>query len=128
MISQPCEFCAQQLDLESRKFGIKQIFLDQARYLQAQTHHEEQTDERISQTIFGIQSCDAKRRIFPGISVRHRSGFDAPGLEEYCLEGTTNPSLQAIFKHQSNEAKRRFFPDVHARGKPFNHGFRAKGL
>ena len=68
-------------ELGARKFDIKQIFLDQARYLQAQTHHEEQTDERISQTIVRMQSRQTKRSNFPGFSVRHFGCFDAPGLE-----------------------------------------------
>ena len=68
-------------DLDLKKSHVKQIFLDQARYLQAQTHHEEQTDERISQTIVRIQRNQWKREFFPGFSVRHRIGFDAPADE-----------------------------------------------
>ena len=56
MISKPCRFRALQPSNKTHKFDMKQIFLDQARYLQAQTHHEEQTDERISQTIVRIQN------------------------------------------------------------------------
>ena len=82
-------------DLDGRKFDIKQIFLDQTRYLQARTHHEEQTDERISQTIVRILRYQAKRRIFPGFPLRHAHCFDARGLEEYCFDGKAEPSLQA---------------------------------
>ena len=74
-------------DLDGRKFDTKQIFPDTAPQPKPQAHIKEQTDERISQTIFGIQSCEAKRRIFPGFSVRHFCCFDAPGLEKYCFDG-----------------------------------------
>ena len=46
--------------------------------------------QAISQTIVRIQSSDAKREMFPGCSVRNLDRFDAPGLEEYCLDGRAN--------------------------------------
>ena len=82
-------------DLALQKSHIKQIFLCQARYLQAQTHHEEQTDERISQTIFGIQSNQWKLNFFSGFSVRYIGCFEAPAEEENCFDGKAEPSLQA---------------------------------
>ena len=92
-------------DLKTKKSGMKQIFPDTARQPQAPAHIKEQTDERISQTIVRIQSNQAKRESFPGIPVRHLDRFDAPAENSIALA-----------------------EDVHARGKPFNHGFRAKGL
>ena len=68
-----------------RKFDPKQIFPDTAPQPKHQAHIKEQTDGRKSKTIVRIQSSEAKRRIFPGIPVRHRSAFDTPGLEENCL-------------------------------------------
>ena len=72
-------------DIDPPKSDLKQIVLDQARYLQAQTHREEQTDGRISQTIFSIQKYQATRNNFPKFSVRDLARFDAPGEEQYCL-------------------------------------------
>ena len=74
-------------DLDAKKIDVKQIFPDIPLITNCGTHTKEQTDGRISQTIFKHQSSEAKRRIFPGFSVRHRSAFDAPGLEEYCSDG-----------------------------------------
>ena len=75
------------LDLGRRKFDVKQIFPDTARQPKVPAHIKEQTDGRISQTIFRIQSNQAKREMFPGFSVRHLDRFDAPGLEKHCLDG-----------------------------------------
>ena len=69
-------------DLGVQKSGVKQIFPDTARQPQPPAHIKEQTDGRISQTIFRIQNNQAKRDFFPGLSVRHLDRFDAPGLEE----------------------------------------------
>ena len=77
-------------DLGLQKSGVKQIFPDTARQPQAPAHIKEQTDGRISQTIFRIQSNQAKRKMFPGFPVRHLDRFDAPGLEKYCLDGKAN--------------------------------------
>ena len=74
-------------DLARQKFDGKQIFPDTAPQPKPPAHIKEQTDERISQTIFRIQSNQAKRDMFPGFSVNHLGRFDAPGLEEYCLDG-----------------------------------------
>ena len=68
-------------DLDLRKFDIKQICPDTARQPQPPAQIKEQTDERISQTIFTIQSNQTKRELVPGIPVSHLDGFDAPGLE-----------------------------------------------
>ena len=76
-----------QTDLSAKKSGMKQIFPDTARQPQPPAHFKEQTDGRISQTIVRIQSNQATREIFPGFSVSHLDRFDAPGLEEYCLDG-----------------------------------------
>ena len=84
------QFLRPRTDLNAHKFDVKQIFPDTARQPQAPAHIKEQTDGRISQTIFRIQSNQAKREIFPGFSVRHLDRFDAPGLEEYCLDGRAN--------------------------------------
>ena len=65
-------------DLAPHKFDVKQIFPDTARQPQPPAHIKEQTDERISQTIVRIQSNQAKREIFPGLSVSHLDRFDAP--------------------------------------------------
>ena len=83
-------------DLTPRKLNMKQIFLDQARYLQAQTHHEEQTDERISQTIVGIQSSEAKRGFFPGLPVRHLDRSDAPAEKNIAWTGSRTVSTSHI--------------------------------
>ena len=72
-------------DLSLKKYGMNQIFPDTARQPKPPAHIKEQTDERISQTIVKIQSSQAKRRIFPGFSVRHFDRFDAPAEEQYCL-------------------------------------------
>ena len=79
-----------QTDLGLQKCGVKQIFPDTARQPRPPTNNKEQTDGRISQTIFRIQSNQAKRKMFPGFSVRHLDRFNAPGLEKYCLDGTAN--------------------------------------
>ena len=79
-----------QTDLSAKKSGMKQIVPDTARQPQPPAHIKEQTDERISQTIVRIQSNQAKRDLFPGFSVSHLDRFDAPGLEEYCLDGRAN--------------------------------------
>ena len=68
-------------DLDPPKSDLKQIFLDLQDHPPPRTHHEEQTDERISKTIVRIQSNQAKREKFPADSVSHLIGFDAPGLE-----------------------------------------------
>ena len=73
--------------LGRHKFDTKQIFPDTAPQPKPQAHIKEQTDGRIPQTIVRIQSYDRKRLIFPGSSVRHRSAFDTPGLEQTCLDG-----------------------------------------
>ena len=83
------QFLRSRTNLESNKCDTKQIFPDTARQPQAPAHIKEQTDGRISQTILRIQSNQAKREIFPGLSVRHLDRFDAPGLEKYCLDGRT---------------------------------------
>ena len=78
---------------------MKQIFPDTARQPRPPAHIKDQTDERISQTIFRILSNLAKRDLFPGFPARHLDRFDAPGEEQYCLgqnrlykphESTTN--------------------------------------
>ena len=68
-------------DLDPKKSGMNQIFPDTVRQPKPPTHIKKQTDGRISQTIVGIQSNQAKRKIFPGFSVNHVDRFDAPGLE-----------------------------------------------
>ena len=73
-------------DLGPHKFDVKQIFPDTVRQPRPPAHIKEQTDGRISQTIFRIQSNQAKREMFPGFPVRHLDRFDAPGLEKYCLD------------------------------------------
>ena len=54
-------------DLDSQKFDVEQIFRDTTAQPHASTHIKAQTDGRILQTIFGIQSCEPKREIFPKI-------------------------------------------------------------
>ena len=71
------QFLRSRTDLDPRKFDVKQIFPDTARQPQPPAHIKEQTDERIPQTIFRIQSNQAKREIVPGIPVRHLDRFDA---------------------------------------------------
>ena len=72
-------------DLDPRKFDPKQICPDTAPQPKHQAHIKKETDERISQTIFGIQSCEAKHLIFPGFSVRHFCCFDAPAEKNIAL-------------------------------------------
>ena len=84
------QFLRSRTDLDGRKFDVKQIFPDTARQPKPPPHTKEQTDGRISQTIFRIQSNQAKREFFPGFSVRHLGRLDAPGLEKYCLDGKQN--------------------------------------
>ena len=48
-------------DLDLKKSDMKQIFPDTAPENKCGAHIKEQTDERISQTTFVIQSCEAKR-------------------------------------------------------------------
>ena len=76
-------------DLDPRKFDVKQIFPDTARQPQP-PHIKEQTDGRISQTIVGIQSNQAKREFFPGFSVRHLARFDAPAEKSIAWTGKQN--------------------------------------
>ena len=92
---------------------MKQLVPDTARQPQPPTPIKEQTDVRTAQMIVRIPTNQVKRDFFPGLPVSHLGRFDALGLEEYCLDGRAN---------------RLYKPHVHARGKPFNHGFRAKGL
>ena len=117
----------QRSDLGVAKHGTKQISPDTAPVPRCQTHIKEQTDGRISQTIFKQQSFNRKRSIFPGISVRHRSACDTPGQNRLALDGTVSTShfQKMKFKHRRTG---RFRQNVTARGKPFNHGFRATGL
>ena len=79
------QFLRPRTDLDGRKFDVKQIFPDTARQPQAPTHIKEQTDERISQTIFRIQSNQAKRYLFPGFPVRHLDRFDTPAEKNIAL-------------------------------------------
>ena len=84
------QFLRSRTDLDRRKFDVKQIFPDTARQPKPPANIKEQTDGRISQTIFRIQSNQAKRYFFPEFSVSHLDRFDAPGLEKYCLDGKQN--------------------------------------
>ena len=79
------QFLRSRTDLGRRKFDVKQIVTDSARQPQPPAHIKEQTDERISQTIFRIQSNQAKREIIPGFSVRHLDRFDAPAENSIAL-------------------------------------------
>ena len=74
-------------DLGVKKSDTKQIFPDTAPQPKPPANIKEQTDERISQTIFSIPSNQAKRDFFPGFPVRHLDRFDAPAGEQYCLDG-----------------------------------------
>ena len=87
-------------DLAPQKSGIKQIIRATARQPKPPTHIKEQTDGRKSKTIVRIQSSDHKRGIFPGFPARQVDCLDAPGLEQYCLDGKAEPSLQAISGHE----------------------------
>ena len=53
-------------DLGVAKLHVQEFFWDTAAQPQASTHIKAQTDGRISQTIFGIPSNQAKRDFFPG--------------------------------------------------------------
>ena len=72
-------------DLDATNFGVKQMFPDTARQPRPPAHIKEQADERISQTIVGIQSNQAKRKLFPWFSVRHLDRFDAPAENSIAL-------------------------------------------
>ena len=81
------QFLRSRTDLDRRNFDVKQILPDTAPQPKPPAHLKEQADGRISQTILRIHSNQAKRYFFPGLSVHHLDRFDAPGLEEYCLDG-----------------------------------------
>ena len=65
-------------DLEDAKYHVQEFFWDTAAQPQASAHIKAQTDGRISQTIFGIQSKEAKRDDFPGFSAYQFWCLDAP--------------------------------------------------
>ena len=50
-------------DLDLPKFYVQNFFWDTTAQPEASTHIKAQPDGRISQTIFGIQSCEPKREI-----------------------------------------------------------------
>ena len=79
------QFLRPRTDLNAHKCDVKQIFPDTARQPQLPVHIKEQTDERISQTIFRIRSNQAKRNCFSGLPVRHLDRFDAPAENNIAL-------------------------------------------
>ena len=96
-------------DLVGRKFDMKQIFPDTARQPKAPPHIKEQTDGRISQTIFRIQSNQAKRDFSQDFLFVILTA-STPRLRIILLGRKTYPSLQATCCHRGDASAQRAAP------------------
>ena len=84
-------------DLGPAKSHVKTIFLDTAAQPIPPANISQQTDGRKLKSIGPILRNLRKRHRNARKSGWHFSGFDAPGLEEYYLDGKEIPSLQVMW-------------------------------